>query len=187
MRRADDHDPDTALFGATMLELRVGDIAAQRDLDAVVNAANAQLTSGGGVAGALHRAAGPGLAEEAVPLGPLTPGRAVVTGAHGLPNRAVLHTLGPVYGRDHPAEALLAEAYRQTLHLADRHDLATVGFPALSTGAFGFPMGPAAEIALTTVVDLIPTLDRVRLIRFVLADDQALTAHRNALAAALAE
>ncbi|MCC5947529.1 MAG: macro domain-containing protein [Nitriliruptoraceae bacterium] len=187
MLRADDHDPDQVLCGATMVELRLGDLSAQPDLDAVVNAANAQLTTGGGVAGALHRAAGPGLAAAAVPLGPIAPGQCVLTAAHGLPNTAVLHALGPVYGRDRPAAGLLAETYRSCLHVADRHELATVGFPALSTGAFGFPMGPAAEIALATVVDVLPTLGHVRLIRFVLADEDALQAHRNALAAAVAE
>lgn len=185
--RDDDHDPDLVLLGAATIELRVGDIVAQHDLDAVVNAANAQLTTGGGVAGAIHRAAGPGLAEEAVPLGPIEPGECVRTGAHDLPYAHVIHCLGPVFGRDRPAEALLAACYRNALRLADRHEVVRLGFPALSTGAFGFPMGPAAEVAMTTIVDVVPTLSHVRLVRMVLVDDDALTAHRNALRAATAE
>ncbi len=167
------------------IEVVVGDIADQRDLAAVVNAANAELRTGGGVAGALHRAAGPGLEEEAVPLGPIQPGECVRTTAHDLPNGHVLHCLGPVYGQDHPAEELLAACYRNALRLADEYRIDSVGFPALSTGAFGFPMGPAAEVATTTVVQLLPTLSHVALVRFVLADEDAFHAHRNALAAAV--
>ncbi len=89
-------------FGAVTIECVRGDITSQDDVDAVVNAANARLETGGGVAGAIHRAAGPGLAEEARPLGPIEPGEAVITGGHDLPNRHVVHALGPVYGRDHP-------------------------------------------------------------------------------------
>ena len=90
------------------IEVVWGDIASQEDVDAVVNAANAELTSGGGVAGALHGAAGPGLEEEARPLGPISPGEVVVTGAHDLPNRYVIHALGPVHGQDRPEAELLA-------------------------------------------------------------------------------
>ena len=86
------------------IELKTGDITEQDDLDAVVNAANAELAPGGGVAGALHRAAGPGLAEEAAPMAPIEPGEAVITGAHDLPNDYVIHCLGPVYGRDEPSD-----------------------------------------------------------------------------------
>ena len=90
------------------MECVQGNIANQPDMDAVVNAANAELRIGGGVAGAIHRAAGPGLEKECRPLAPIRPGQAVITGAHKLPNRYVIHCLGPVYGRDEPAEGLLA-------------------------------------------------------------------------------
>ena len=96
-----------------------GDITAQPDLDAIVNAANARLATGGGVAGAIHRAAGPQLARECAPLAPIEPGQAVLTGGHGLPNPHVIHCLGPVYGRDRPADRLLAECYRNALRLAE--------------------------------------------------------------------
>lgn len=168
--------------GDVTIELVTGDIADQPDIDAVVNAANAQLQIGGGVAGAIHRAAGPGLAEECGPLAPIAPGECVITGAHRLPNRHVIHCLGPVYGRDEPAEELLASCYRRALELADRQGLSSVGFPALSTGAFGYPMEEAARVALSTTIDMAPTLDSVRLIRFVLYSQQDLDFHTEVLA-----
>lgn len=165
------------VVGDVTIELVTGDIADQPDVDAVVNAANAQLQIGGGVAGAIHRAAGPGLAEECRPLVPIAPGECVITGAQQLPNRHVIHCLGPVYGHDEPAEALLASCYRRALELADQQGLSSVAFPAISTGAFGYPMEQAARVALSTVVDTAPTLDSVRLIRFVLYSPQDLDIH----------
>lgn len=163
--------------GDVTIELVTGDIANQPDVDAVVNAANAQLQTGGGVAGAIHRAAGPGLAEECRPLAPIAPGECVITGAHQLPNRHVIHCLGPVYGRDDPSEELLASCYRRALELADQQGLSSVAFPALSTGAFGYPMEQAARVALSTVIGRAPTLDSVRLIRFVFFSPQDLDLH----------
>lgn len=145
-----------------------GDIADQPGMDAVVNAANAQLRMGGGVAGAIHRKAGPGLEEECGPLAPIRPGEAVITGAHNLPNRHVIHCLGPIYGRDNPSDELLADCYRNALLLAEKNNLSSVGFPAISTGAFGFPLEAAARIALKTVVDEAPKLSSVKLVRFIL-------------------
>jgi O-acetyl-ADP-ribose deacetylase (regulator of RNase III) len=103
-----------------------------------VNAANAQLRSGGGVAGALHRAAGPGLEREASALAPLNPGEAVITSGHDLPNAWVIHCLGPVYGWDHPEDRLLSSCYREALRLAESLGLTSVALPAISTGAFGW-------------------------------------------------
>jgi O-acetyl-ADP-ribose deacetylase (regulator of RNase III) len=163
------------------LELMRGDIASQDGIDAVVNAANAQLMPGGGVAGALHRAAGPGLAEECRPLAPIAPGQAVITGGHGLPNAFVIHCLGPVWGRDEPAEGLLRSCYRGALELAEEHGLESVAFPALSTGAFGYPMPEAARAALDEVLGLLPGLASVRRVRFTLYGADALDAHREAL------
>ncbi|MDP2480982.1 MAG: macro domain-containing protein [Candidatus Palauibacterales bacterium] len=163
------------------LELVRGDIASQDGIDAVVNAANAQLMPGGGVAGALHRAAGPGLAEECRPLAPIAPGQAVITGGHGLPNSFVIHCLGPVWGRDEPAEGLLRSCYRRALELAEEHGLESVAFPALSTGAFGYPVREAARAALDEVLGLLPGLASVRRIRFTLYGADALDAHRQAL------
>ncbi|MFO7893661.1 MAG: macro domain-containing protein [Longimicrobiales bacterium] len=163
------------------LELTAGDITAQDDFDAIVNAANAQLRIGGGVAGAIHRAAGPGLEEETGPLAPIEPGEAVITSGHDLPNPHVIHCLGPVYGRDEPSDELLASCYREALRLAEENGLESVAFPALSTGAFGYPMGEAAEVALGTVVEELSELESVRRIRFVLYDDDALETHATAL------
>lgn len=169
-------------IGNARLELTMGDIARQEGFDAVVNAANAALRIGGGVAGALHRAAGPGLAEEGRPLAPIQPGQAVMTSGHRLPNPHVIHCLGPVYGRDEPADQLLSACYRNALDLAEEHELASVAFPAISTGAFGYPMEAAARVALRTVTDTMPELEQVRRIRFVLYDRQALDVHQRVLA-----
>lgn len=150
------------------IECVQGDIANQPDLDAVVNAANAQLMMGGGVAGAIHRGAGPGLEEECRPLAPIRPGEAVITGAHNLPNRHVIHCLGPVYGSDTPSDKLLADCYRNALMLAEKNHVSSVGFPAISTGAFGFPLEAAARIAVETVASEAPKLSTVNLVRFIL-------------------
>lgn len=173
----------TARFGRTDLELTRGDITAQPDLEAVVNAANARLTTGGGVAGAIHQAAGPGLDRACRPLAPIAPGEVVATDAFGLPNRRVLHALGPVYGRDEPAEVLLADCYRRGLELAAAEGLQSIGFPALSTGAFGYPLRPAAEVALTTARDVLAAGSPLRLVRFVLFSAGDLDVHAEVLVA----
>ncbi|MDT8319565.1 MAG: macro domain-containing protein [Xanthomonadales bacterium] len=150
------------------LECVVGDITSQPDIDAIVNAANAELRPGGGVAGAIHRAAGPALDRECRALAPIRPGEAVITGAYDLPNRYVIHCLGPVYGRDEPAAGLLADCYRNALRLAESKNIASIAFPAISTGAFGYPMEQAAGVALTTVLEERPGLSNLKQIRFVL-------------------
>lgn len=164
------------------IECVQGDIVRQVGFDAVVNAANAELRMGGGVAGAIHRAAGPGLEEECRPLAPIRPGQAVITGGHRLPNRYVIHCLGPVYGIDEPSDQLLAECYRNALKLAEQHGISSIAFPAISTGAFGYPMEEAAEVALRTILEMTPFLKSVKVIRFVLRDDKALRVHEDTLA-----
>src|SRR6056297_2760898 len=153
------------MIAGVKLEFVKGDITSQPDIDAIVNAANAQLRTGGGVAGAIHRAAGPRLSEECRPLAPIRPGEAVITGAGNLPNRHVIHTLGPVYGRDTPSDELLAECYRNSLRCAEESGLESVAFPAISTGAFGYPMGEAARVAMKTVTSALEGLSNVKLIR----------------------
>lgn len=170
-----------------VVEIARGDITDQPDVDAVVNAANAQLRIGGGVAGAIHRGAGPGLAEETRTLAPIEPGEAVITGGHRLPNPHVIHCLGPVYGRDEPAGELLARCYREALRLAEEHGLDSVAFPAISTGAFGYPMREAAEIAARTVLEAAASLENVRLVRFVLWGEEAERIHREVLEEVAAE
>lgn len=169
------------------IELTQGDIASQEDIAAVVNAANAQLQTGGGVAGAIHRKAGPGLAEEASPMAPIEPGEAVITGAHGLPNEYVIHTLGPVHGSDHPEAELLADCYRNALQRAEEQGIESVAFPAISTGAFGYPLEEATDVALRTLIDTAQDLDVVRRIRFVLFSERELEAHEAKLAELLGE
>ena len=156
------------IINGLVIECVTGDIAAQPDVDAVVNAANAQLRSGGGVAGAIHRAAGPDLERECRPLAPISPGQAVITGAHGLPNRFVIHCLGPVYGRDEPAAELLAACYRNALVLAEEVGLHSIAFPAISTGVFGYPMEAAAQVAVRAIIDAAPQLSAVCRVRLVL-------------------
>ncbi len=157
------------------IEMTVGDITTQRDLEAVVNAANAELMPGGGVAGAIHRAAGEQLAEACRPLAPIEPGNAVITAGFRLPNAYVIHVLGPRYGIDEPAAELLAQGYRQAIGLCKQHEIPSVGFPAISAGAFGYPLEEAAEIAVKTVSEVAP-MDLV--VRFVLFDEPTLQAFR---------
>jgi O-acetyl-ADP-ribose deacetylase (regulator of RNase III) len=168
------------LHGVTV-ECVQGDITSQDDVTAIVNAANAELRSGGGVAGAIHRAAGPGLAEEARPLAPIRPGEAVITGGHDLPNRYVIHTLGPVYGQDRPEAELLANCYRNSLALAEENEVDSIAFPAISTGVFGYPVEEAAEVAVKTVIEETERLEHVRLIRFVLFGETDFEVHEEVL------
>lgn len=170
------------MIGSLKIECVIGDIIRQDGFDAVVNAANAQLLPGGGVAGALHRAAGPGLAKEGRPLAPIKAGQAVITGGYDLPNRFVIHCLGPVYGVDEPAAELLADCYRNALRLADESRLVSIAFPAISTGIFGYPVAEAAMVAVGAVAEMAPSLEHVRVIRFVLRPE-TLSAHEEALAA----
>lgn len=165
------------IISGITIECVMGNIASQADVTAIVNAANAQLRIGGGVAGAIHRAAGLGLEEECYPLAPIKPGEAVITGGHNLPNRYVIHCLGPVFGLDKPEDKLLADCYRNVLKLAEEYKIDSIAFPAISTGAFGYPVEEAAEVALRTIVENIPKLQHVRRIRFVLYSDSDLDIH----------
>lgn len=169
------------VFAGVTLECVQGNIAAQPEMNAIVNAANAQLQIGGGVAGAIHRAAGPGLEEECRPLAPIRPGEAVLTGGHRLPNRYVIHCLGPVYGRDKPEGDLLARCYSNALDLAEKHQIDSIAFPAISTGVFGYPIEAAAEVAFKTIKEKLPNLRSVKRIRFVLFAEKDLEIHEKAL------
>ncbi|MEX0708808.1 MAG: macro domain-containing protein [Woeseia sp.] len=177
------------IHGVTV-ECRQGGIAAQPDMDAIVNAANAELRIGGGVAGAIHSAAGRGLEQECQPLAPIRPGQAVITSAHNLPNQYVIHCLGPVYGIDEPADELLASCYREALALTEKNGIRSIAFPAISTGAFGYPADAAADIVFSTLAEFLPHVTVVRHICFVLYGEQDLkryTALLDALAADLTQ
>jgi O-acetyl-ADP-ribose deacetylase (regulator of RNase III) len=149
---------------AARLEIIVADITTL-DVDAIVNAANASLAGGGGVDGAIHRAAGPELARAAIRCAPLATGDVVMTPGFRLPARHVIHTVGPVWsGGDRDEPGLLASCYERSLALAGEAGLRSVAFPAISTGIFRYPQEPAAAIAVTTVrarVDAWPSIERV--------------------------
>jgi len=139
----------------TRLELYQGDIT-RLAVDAIVNAANASLLGGGGVDGAIHRAAGPKLRDACARLSGCKTGEAKITKGYALAAPYVIHTVGPVYRNGHSGEAeLLASCYRSSMRLAHAHHLASIAFPAISTGAYGYPLQEAARIALDTVIDCL--------------------------------
>jgi O-acetyl-ADP-ribose deacetylase (regulator of RNase III) len=147
-------------IGAAQLDLVIADITTL-DVDAIVNAANAQLLPGGGVCGAIFRAAGPELDRECGSLGGCDTGDAKITQGYMLPARRVIHAVGPVW-RDgkHDEDALLASCYRRSLEIAAKHRLTSLAFPALSTGIYGFPPERAARIAVGTVVSELSAKSR---------------------------
>ena len=151
------------------LEIVEGDIT-RLQVDAIVNAANTSLLGGGGVDGAIHRAAGPGLLEECRKLGGCPTGEARITGGYRLPARWVIHTVGPIWrGGDQGEDDLLGNCYRNSLALAEQQGIRTIAFPAISTGAYGFPRDRAARIAVNQVKSFLEhntTLERVTLVAF---------------------
>ena len=163
------------------IELVQGDITKQ-DTDAIVNAANASLLGGGGVDGAIHRAAGPELLAECRTLGGCDAGDAKITRGYRLKARYVIHAVGPVYRGGQRGEAeLLASAYRRSLELASENHLASVAFPAISTGIYGYPLEAAARVALRTIINFIQEHDEPALVRMVLFDARALDVHERVL------
>ena len=167
--------------GSAKLELVQGDITRQ-DTEAVVNAANKTLLGGGGVDGAIHRAAGPELLAECRTLGGCETGEAVITNGYNLKARYVIHTVGPVYAGGGPSvRNLLESAYRNSLSLALKNGIRSISFPSISTGAYGYPLEEAAETALRSVIDFLREQDQMEQVRFVLFSPKALAAFENAL------
>lgn len=169
-----------AKINQTTLELQQGDITKQV-VDAIVNAANSSLLGGGGVDGAIHRAAGPDLLAECRKLDGCPTGDARITKGYRLPAKHVIHAVGPIYGKP-DAPKNLASAYRRSLEVAVENKLKTVAFPAISTGVYGYPMVEAAQISLSAVADFLVEDDSLDLVVFVLFGDWAFEIFQHALA-----
>jgi len=149
------------------IKVVLGDITHQR-VDAIVNAANTSLLGGGGVDGAIHRAAGPRLLEECRKLGGCPTGEARITKGYSLPAQWVVHTVGPVWhGGTRQEDELLASCYRNSLVLAEKHDIKTIAFPCISTGVYGFPFERAASIAAQEVRKFVAVAKSVEKVVFV--------------------
>ena len=158
-----------------------GDIT-RLEVDAIVNAANTSLLGGGGVDGAIHRAAGPGLLEECKALGGCKTGQAKITRGHWLPARYVIHTVGPVWrGGGHGEPELLASCYRESLKLAADNAVATIAFPAISCGVYGYPLETAARIAVREARTFLENNDVLQGIFLVCYGRESCDAYRNAL------
>ncbi len=166
------------------IQIILGDITKQ-PVDAIVNAANCSLLGGGGVDGAIHRAAGPELLAECRTLHGCETGKAKITGGYRLPAKHVIHTPGPVWhGGSHGEAELLASCYRSCLTLASENRCATVDFPSISTGVYHFPLEKAAKIAMETIADYLRTHAEITRVRMVCFDERT-KAHYDAALAAL--
>jgi O-acetyl-ADP-ribose deacetylase (regulator of RNase III) len=163
------------------IEILRGDIT-KLDADAIVNAANTTLLGGGGVDGAIHRAAGLELLAECRTLGGCEPGQAKITRGHNLSARFVIHTVGPIWRSGKHNEArILVSCYRNSLQLAVENEIRTIGFPAISCGAYGYPIEEAARIAFKTTRDFLAVSDEIQKVIFVVCGEDVYDAYRGNL------
>ncbi len=179
------------IINGCKLRLIQGDITKQ-NTDVIVNAANSSLLGGGGVDGAIHRAGGPEILEECKKIkkeigGYLPTGEAVITTAGKMPSKKVIHTVGPIYGRDKNPEKLLANAYKNSLKLCLEKGYKTISFPSISTGAYGYPIEEASEVALKTVIEFLKQNEGLEEVRFVLFSEKDLKIYENTLSKILNE
>ncbi|MCX7870587.1 MAG: macro domain-containing protein [bacterium] len=169
------------------IQIIKGDITEQGDIEVIVNSANAYLRAGGGVSGAIHKKAGSDLEIEAINNAknlnkyPLKVSECIITNAYNLPNKKVIHVLGPVYNQDKPEEFYLQQAYINCLNLADKNGLKSIAFPSISTGIFGYPVNQASEIAIKAIIKTLPNLKNIVLIRFVLFSDTDFNTYKESL------
>ena len=168
-------------MGEQRIMVMLGDITKQH-VDAIVNAANRTLLGGGGVDGAIHRAAGPELLAECKAIGGCETGKAVITRGYRLPAAWVIHTVGPIWRGGSSGEAeLLASCYRNSLQLAAEHGIRTIAFPSISTGAYGYPVDQASRVAVRAVGEFLRTNRSIEEVRFVCFDDRTYAAYHRAL------
>lgn len=167
------------------IECLSGDITKQSDCDIIVNAANSQLAGGGGVDGAINRAAGSKLARASRALGPIEAGEAVITPAFNLPNDSVIHCVGPVYNANRPVAEKLAACYTRAMALAAEAGAHRMAFPAISCGVYGYPLDEASRVAVRAVMDRAKHRGSVDMVRFVLFSHEVLAAFEAALGDAI--
>ncbi|MBM3713342.1 MAG: O-acetyl-ADP-ribose deacetylase, partial [Actinobacteria bacterium] len=148
---------------------------------AIVNAANNQLSPGGGVSGAIHRLAGPELWEECKKLGGCKTGEAKVTKGYNLPAKFVIHTVGPIYSGMPQDKTDLTNCYRNSLELALKYNMKSISFPSISTGVYGYPVKEAAEIAASIIIEYLRTHSEIERVRFVLFSEEDFNTYRNAV------
>ncbi len=170
----------------SILEIKAGDVT-EEETDAIVNAANMELSPGGGVSGAIHEASGPELWEECKTLGGCDTGEAKLTGGYNLKAKYVIHTVGPIYSGKTSDSADLKNSYYNSLLLASRNNIKSIAFPSISTGVFSYPVREASLIALRTIINFLEEHPEIELVKMVLFSEKDYHTHKSSLEAILEE